>query len=192
MSDTNSPGERPERPERPSRGGSESSTPPPMGPMPSWPSGEGDAPAAPTQRPRLIQIAMYLMYAGAALSAVSVIAVFGSRDQLQQNAREALRAQKQPVTSERVDSLANSTMMFIIALGVIMVALWILMAIMNGKGKGWARIMASILAVANIWFNLRGLSIVGIALILVGIVSAVMLWLPAARPWFETSRRSRA
>lgn len=191
MSDVNPPGERPERPERPSRGGSELSTPPPMSPMPSWPSGEGDAAVTPTQRPRLIQIAMYLMYVGAALSAVSVVAVFGSRDQLRQNAREALRQQKQPVTSERVESLANSTMIFIITLGVIMVALWLLMAIMNGKGKNWARIVASVLAVVNIWFNLQGWSIVGLALILVGIVAAVLLWLPAARPWFETSRRSR-
>ncbi|MET9020796.1 hypothetical protein ABZV93_12485 [Actinopolymorpha sp. NPDC004070] len=160
--------------------------------MPSWPRAEEDASARPTERPRVVQIAVYLMYVGAALSAVSAIAVFGSRDRLANDARDMLRGQKQPLTPEKIDATVNTSLTLFVVLGAVAVALWILMAVMNGKGKSWARTAATVLAVANV-FNtvLTGLSIVGLALLATGTVAAVLLWLPAARPWFATARRLR-
>ncbi|SDR78253.1 hypothetical protein [Actinopolymorpha singaporensis] len=163
-----------------------------MPPMPAWPRGEEDAPARPAERPRVVQLAVYLMYLGAALSAVSAIAVFGSRDRLANDAREMLRGQKQPLTPDKIDATVNTSLTLYVVFGVLAVALWILMAVMNGKGQPRARVVATVLAVANV-FNtvLTGLSIVGLALLLTGTAAAVMLWLPAARPWFTTTRRLR-
>jgi hypothetical protein len=88
--------------------------------------------------------------------------------------------------------LANNTFTFIIVLGIIMIALWIFLALMNDRGKNWARLAASVLAVANVFFNLQGLSFVGLALVVVGIVAVVLLWLPPSRPWFDGSRKVSA
>ncbi|GAA2755983.1 hypothetical protein [Actinopolymorpha rutila] len=188
MSETNSPGPGTSG----TSGTSGSSGMSGMPPMPAWPRGEEDAPARPTQRPRVVQIAVYLMYLGAALSAVSAVAVFGSRDRLAADARKMLSGQKQPLTPDKIEATVNTSLTLFVVLGVLSVALWILMAVMNGKGQPWARMLATVLAVANVLnFVLTGLSVVGLALLVTGTVAAVMLWLPAARPWFTTTRRLR-
>ncbi len=162
----------------------------PMPPMPSWPEAEGDA-SPPVEKPKQVRIAVILMFVGAALSALSIVSVFANKDQLRDDATRALKQQKRAATPDAIEALTTSTVTFIIVLGVIMIALWIFLAFMNDRGKSWARLTATVLAVANILFNLQGLSYVGLALVLVGIVSVVLLWMPASRPWFDRSRTRR-
>ena len=173
MSESKPPEERPDRP---------------MPPMPSWPDAEGDARGAAAEKPKLVRIAVILMYVGAVLSAVSILSVFGAKDQLREDAERALKQQKRPVTPDAIEALANNTLTFIIVFGLIMIALWIFLAFMNDRGKSWARLTATVLAVANVFFNLQGLSYVGLALVVVGVAAAVLLWMPASRPWFDRTR----
>ncbi|MEQ7126782.1 hypothetical protein ABN034_19890 [Actinopolymorpha sp. B11F2] len=181
MSESKPPEEQPER---------RDPTPPP--PMPSWPVSEKDAAASPVTKPREIRIAVILMYVGAALSVASLLSLFssGTRQQIRSEAEKAVERQKG--TPEQAEALANNTFTFIIVLGIIMIALWVFLALMNDRGKNWARLTASILAVANVFFNLQGLSFVGLALVVVGIAAVVLLWLPASRPWFDGSRKVSA
>jgi hypothetical protein len=156
--------------------------------MPVWPESEDDAVPV-REKPTTVRVAVVLMYVGAALSALVAVLAFGSRDQLRRAAQQALRAQGQPAGPEEVEAMANSMLTAIVVFGLIMVAIWVLMAVMNDRGKPWARATASLLAVLNVVFNLLGLSWLGIALIVVGVVSAALLWVPASRPWFDSGRR---
>jgi hypothetical protein len=185
MSESKPPQEPPERRDPPS-------APPPMPSMPSWPTSEGDATVTPTAKPREVRLAVILMYVGAALSVASLVSLFsaGTREQIRREAEKAVLRQKG--TADQAEALASNTFTFIIVLGIIMIALWIFLALMNDRGKNWARLTASILAVANVFFNLQGLSFVGLALVVVGVAAAVLLWLPASRPWFDGSRKVSA
>ncbi|REF36103.1 hypothetical protein [Thermasporomyces composti] len=157
-------------------------------PMPVWPESEDDAVPI-TEKPTTVRVAVILMYVGAALSALVPLSAFGSRSQLRPAAEQALRAQGRPAGAEEVEALTNAMLTSIVVFGLIMVAVWVFMAVMNGRGKPWARATASVLAVLNVFFNILGLSWLGLALIVVGVVSAALLWVPASRPWFESARR---
>ncbi|WP_020578522.1 hypothetical protein [Actinopolymorpha alba] len=175
MSERKPPGEG----DKPSRG------------MPTWPSGEGDAAPSPTEKPRVVMIAVLLMYFGAALSAVGALSVFWYRDELRAGARRALQQQDKRATPEAVESFATNAMTLILVFGLIAIAIWVFMALMNDRGKGWARLTATGLAVANVVYSLQTLSILSLASVLVGIVAAGLLWTPAARQWFDGAQRSR-
>jgi lysylphosphatidylglycerol synthetase-like protein (DUF2156 family) len=181
MSESKPPGERPERPAMP--------------PMPSWPTSDADARPPITDKPKQVRLAVLLMYVGAALQLVAIASVFlnGSREQLRTSARQVLQQQKQPAGPEQVEAAVNTIITATVVIGVIAIALWILMALMNDRGKSWARMTATILAVLNLFLTfMQGLSIVGLVTVVIGIVAAVLLWLPASRPWFDSSRRSKA
>lgn len=160
-------------------------------PMPVWPESEDDA-AVVTEKPTTVRVAVLLMYVGAALSALVAVLALGARDQLRSAAEQALRGQEQPAGPEEVEALATAMLTVTLVFGLIMVAVWVLMAVMNARGKAWARVTASVLAVLNVFFNIVGLSWLGLALIAVGLVSAALLWVPASRPWFDSSRRLSA
>ncbi len=179
MSESKPPDERPDRPAMP--------------PMPSWPTSEGDAKAPITDKPKQVRLAVILMYVGAALQAAAIVSVFGARDKLRTSARDVLVQQKQPAGPEQVEAAVSTIITATLVIGVVAIALWILMAFMNDRGKSWARMTATILAVLNLFMTfMQGLSIVGLVTVAVGIVAAVLLWLPASRPWFERARRSTA
>ncbi|MGH3487839.1 MAG: hypothetical protein ACRDP8_07975 [Actinopolymorphaceae bacterium] len=198
MSESKPPEEQPERqdPTPTPPAAPPPATPPPSMPtsMPSWPTAEGDATVTPTAKPREIRLAVILMYVGAALSVASLLSLFstGTRSQIRSEAENAVKRQKPPGTAEQAEALANNTFTFIIVLGIIMIAIWVFLALMNDRGKNWARLTATVLAVANVFFNLQGLSFVGLALVVVGIAAAVLLWLPASRPWFDGTKKVSA
>jgi hypothetical protein len=178
MSESKPPDERPERPAMPA--------------MPAWPTSEADAKPPITDKPKQIRLAVMLMYVGAAVQLVGIAGVFlgDSRNQLRSSARDVLQQQKQPAGPEQVEAAVNTIVTATVVLGVIAVGLWILMALMNDRGKSWARMTATILAVLNLFLTvMQGLSILGLVTIVVGIVAAVLLWVPASRPWFDSARR---
>jgi hypothetical protein len=181
MSESKPPEERPERRAMP--------------PMPAWPTSDADAKPPITDRPKQVRLAVILMYVGAALQAVTIFAVFGARAQaeLRTSAREVLQQQKQPAGPEQVEAAVSTIVTATVVIGAIAIALWILMALMNDRGKSWARMTGTILAVLNLFLTfMQGLSIVGMATVAIGIAAAALLWVPASRPWFDSSRRSRS
>ncbi|HZC27996.1 MAG TPA: hypothetical protein VE287_13285 [Actinopolymorphaceae bacterium] len=175
MSDSKPPEERPERG--------------PMPPMPSWPTTAGDAKpsATVTEKPKQVRYAVILMYAGAVLTVLTtVLWFFGGRDQLRSDARRALQQAKRPIGPEDLDKAVNGALTFILVSGIVAIALWIFMALMADRGKGWTRIVATVLAIGNVLVNvLQGLPLPGVVLVIVGIVVAALLWTKPARQWFD-------
>jgi hypothetical protein len=153
----------------------------------SWPKDDKDATAGPGERPVQVRVAVVLMYAGAAIAAIQPIWwLLMPRTGKEEFADRALKAAKQDVTPETIATHIDQLTTLILVTGVITIGLWILMGLMNNRGKRWARMTATMLAVANLIFTFTAQpSLHGMALVVVGVVSAGLLWMSRSRDWFN-------
>lgn len=148
--------------------------------------------------PPPVRTAVKLMWVGAALAVLSVLLVPLQTDTIREQLAE------QPDAGVDIDTLVNTTIAIVVVVGLISVGLWALMAVMNRKGKTWARITATVLAGLNILFTLAsltgaaGTSTTTLALLL-GVVSLVLagvivylLWQRSASEWFDAMSRGSA
>jgi hypothetical protein len=150
-------------------------------------------------RPTSVQRAVWCMYGGAALSAISalIILVLSSRIRkavqkaaVKANVTAAAKGQK-TLTAAQIHSLATATVAILVIVLVIGIALWIWMAWANGKGKNWARIVASVLFAFNTLYLLLSVSRAGASVIFVGLGwlfglgAIVMLWNRQSTPYFK-------
>jgi len=104
----------------------------------------------PVQAPKSILNAVKLMYVGAALSVLGVILGFATAGAIEDD----LRQQNPGFTDAEIDAGMNFVIGFTVVIALIGAALWIWMAIMNKKGRSWARTVATVLGGLNILFTL--------------------------------------
>jgi hypothetical protein len=164
----------------------------PKPPVPQWPSDPKDAVSVPSQRPRHVQISVILMYAGAFVSAASaLVVIFASKAPLHKAIEESLRRRKEPVTPERVEQMANSTVTMLIIASLVAAAVWVAVAFFTSRQQNWARMVATVLGVLNIFatFVLFGTTVQQLLLLVIGIAAVAFLWTPGSRQWFGTSPR---
>ncbi len=155
-------------------------------------------PAVDTEPPPSVRTAVKLMWVGAALALLSVLLVPLQTDTIREQIAD------QPDTGVDIDTLVNSAITVAVVVGLISVGLWALMAVMNRKGKMWARITATVLAGLNILFTLA--SIAGaagagptllalllsvVSLVLAGVI-VYLLWQRSASEWFDAMSRGSA
>ncbi len=99
-------------------------------------------------QPQSVRTAVILMYVGAGLSAVSLIATLALSHRIKNAVGKALRNARirtgKPLTLAQIHTAENLYLAFAIAVLVIAVLLWVWMAWANGRGKGWARVLASV------------------------------------------------
>jgi hypothetical protein len=141
----------------PTSGPFETPPPPPSGPwasdnLPPHPM-SGYEPA-PVEQPDSIRTAVRLMYIGAALSLLGVLLTFTQVDAI----RDAIEDSDDTLTSSEVDTLVNVSIGSAVVAGLIGVGLWVWMAVKNGQGRSWARVVATVLGALNIVFTLFGLA----------------------------------
>jgi hypothetical protein len=103
------------------------------------------APQPPAEQPGSIRTAVMLMRVGALLSLLSLLTTFLFRDQIRDQVEETLESQGTTITADTVDAAVAVGTAFAVFFGLIGVALWLWMAWANGRGKGWARIVATVL-----------------------------------------------
>ena len=106
-------------------------------PFPS--TGQATKPLRPPA-PAPVLTAVKLMYAGAAVNAVAVIISLS----LISGIRAALRKANPGLTAAQVRDL-NTLIALAIAVGLVVIALWLWMARTNGQGRTWARILSTVL-----------------------------------------------
>ncbi len=138
----------------------ESPYPPPEGSPQYGQPYEGQSPYGPPQpagswapapviRPPAMDRAVLLMKVGAVVSALSALLMVGQvRDMVVESSRS--QPANPPLTPDQIDTLVNVSMAIMIVTGLVGVGLWILMAVMNGKGTSWARIVATIFFVISV------------------------------------------
>ncbi len=159
-----------------------------------YPTGSGlgnDMPAAqrPPQPSTLIN-AVRLMWAGAGLAlldAILVLAFSGkiksavTKAAIKANATAVSRG-RVPLTTAQIHSLANLVIVLFLVEQVVAILLWLWMAWANNRGRGWARIVASVLfglSTISLIFSVGRASITVILLViswLVGLIAMVFLW----------------
>lgn len=151
------------------------------------------APAGPVATPKYVNIAFWLYLAAAALfiigGIVNILAINspGGRDLLRQGFETSNQTLPAGTSLEDLINIAvSATTGFVIFMMIVVAICYPLWAVFFRKGKGWARIMATIFAAIAIfigWF-LAG-AIFGTIAIILGIVAVVLLYIGDSAPYFR-------
>ena len=158
-------------------------------------------------KPPSVSLAEKLMYGGAAVTVISgLLGLFTNQDATQDQVREQLEAAGQATDEASLDAAMQVGMITGIVVMVISAALWVLMGWLNGKGVGWARIVATILGVLGVLLTVVGLAgsallpgaaaaggalsmVLSVVLGLIALAVVVLLWRPDASAFFAARKR---
>jgi hypothetical protein len=154
-----------------------------------YPAGGNQLAERPPQ-PTTVRNAVWLMYGGAAISVISIILVLAFTSKFRRAVLKALAKAntklsnegKTQLTAAQMHSAASLYLAVVIIVLVIATLLWIWMSWANGKGRGWARIVATVLFVLNTLILLTAGRRGGLAAILVGLgwlvglAAIILIW----------------
>jgi hypothetical protein len=151
------------------------------------------------EAPKSVLNAVKLMYVGAALSLVGLILGLVSLGSLKTAILQAAANAHKHLTATQLHDAQIAGVAFIIITGLIGVGLWIWMARMNGAGKSWARVVATVLFALNTISALESIArptasvtkILGLLIWVAGLGAIVMLWQRESSDFFnaQSSRR---
>lgn len=173
-----------------------SSMPPPPGgyqPAPQYSGGQGPGGPAMTEPPRSIVLAKYTMWAGAVVQLLGMLPALFMRDEMREIAEKSLEDSGATYDQSQVDMAVNLGLGVGLFMGVLGAALWVLMAFLNAKGLGWARIVATILyAVFVVNFlcsfaqpNPPVTIVINVVVLVIGGVATFFLWKKDSTAWFR-------
>lgn len=155
----------------------------------SWPEEPGAADRPPAGRPRPVFVAIVLMWVGAALASVSAVRnvyfrFFVPESEIRRQILGALEQTNQKADPETVAAM-ESALTSMLVITVLVVIGWVVLALMTGRGYGWARMVATVLAILNVpWATLMDPILTNLVAVVVGLAAVLCLWLPASRDWF--------
>lgn len=141
--------------------------------------------------PQPVRTAVLLMYAGAALSAIEIIVGLTTIGSL----KRAIRSQYPSYSASQIHTAQVAAVVLAVVIGAIAVGLWLWMAWANGRGKSWARIIATVLfafsTIDLLTLVARPHSAIGLVLAtlvwLVGLGAIFMLWQRDSSAYFQAS-----
>lgn len=121
-------------------------------------------PTVPAERPKTLTYAVIGMWIGGLLSVVSTILLF-TMDTAEMKALMVTEMEKQPTydpsvidAQEMADVMVPLIQIGGAVLGLVGLGVWIWMAVMNGKGRNWARIVATVLGALSLAGTLSSLA----------------------------------
>lgn len=120
--------------------------------------------------PQTIQNAVKLMYAGAALSGVGLVINLVTIGSL----KSAIKAADPRFTTTQVHAAETVAIAGAVVGGLIAIGLWLWMASANGRGRSWARIVATVLFAIN---TLDLLATVTRPHAATGLIFSLLIWL---------------
>lgn len=129
--------------------------PGPWGDPAGWRSGYLPGPEDRPEPPAMMRRATALMCVGAGLTVLSTIVAFAMADQLADALTEATAAPEAVVDRAVADQQVQNVIQMVVG-----VALWAWMAIKNGEGRRWARVVATIFGIINVFGFLLGFALV--------------------------------
>ena len=139
--------------------------------------------------PTTVRIALVLMLLGALAALVGVVVTLTSIDHIR-GLFEATVPKLDP------DEVRGATMVSVIqqvVFNVVRAAVWVVLAVFVRQGRGWARVVATLVAVLGIALTLRGIGggedlapmVVGWVQIACGALAVILIWLPPSMAWFR-------
>jgi len=120
--------------------------------------------------PQQISNAVKLMYAGAALSAIEIIIGLATIGSL----RSAIKSQYPSYTESQIHTAEVAGIVVAVVIGALAIGLWLWMAWANGKGRSWARIVATVLFAFN---TIDLVTLIGRPHSAVSLIFALLVWL---------------
>jgi hypothetical protein len=130
-------------------------------PPPDYGQAQGGAygTAGPVTQPPAIKQAVMLMKVGAVLSVLSLIVALATMGNIRDLIRQSAANSGTPISEDAVNAAATVGLVVAVLVGLIGAALWLWMASANGKGRKWARIVATVffvLSLLSLVSNLAG------------------------------------
>lgn len=151
-------------------------------------------------RPKSVVTAVQLMYAGVVLALAGVLVNALSRGAITRALEHtnASRPAGDRLSAGELKHAADLTYDGFLTMSILATVVWLVMAITNSRGIGWARIVATVLVVMNLLLTIgmatRGTTAAAVAevpTLLVGAAAAWFLWQPTSSTFFDrcASRR---
>ena len=121
------------------------------------PMSDVTGPTGPVNRPPAMDTAVRLMKVGAIWSLVQILFVFAFSSQIRDAVEKSSAKGRTPLSADQVDAAVAVSKVTGIAGGLLAAALWYWMSVANGKGRSWARIVATVLGALSVLSFLAGL-----------------------------------
>ncbi len=174
----------------------------PVGSKPSPRPGRSPR-AQDAEPPATVQWSVKLMLAGAAVSTVYLIFALIVTASIKSSLVKwnATQPKAKQLTASQLNSLTTYYIVSTIIIGLIAIGLWLWMAKMNGTGRNWARIVASVLFVLWSYYTYvsigqtRGAATLVVSTVivvvtwLIGLAALYLLWRPASSAYFKAQSR---
>ncbi|NYF97902.1 hypothetical protein [Janibacter cremeus] len=165
-------------------------------PAPEFAAPGGSGPVMTTAPPSIVR-AKYAMWAGAVLQLITILTSFVGMGDMRAQVREELDRQGVSYTDNTVDAAVALGIGFSVFVGVVGVILWVLMAWLNGKGKSWARVVATVLFAFYIISFLISLAqptqaltlVISLLVLIAGAAATFFLWQKDSTAWFRAHKR---
>ena len=154
--------------------------------------GAGDVGAQPTKpkAPVPVKIAFWIWIVTAALMVISAVLTVLSKNDILNTVR---KNPPKGLDASQLESYANEVVTIIAAISIIFAAFYAVMAWAMLKGKNWARITLTVVAVVGVVITLfSGISsyfnLIGLLLALLGLI---LVYLPQSSEFFNAAKRAR-
>jgi hypothetical protein len=159
-----------------------------------YPGGADPREPAPASAPPSVLRAVKVMYVGVAASLISIVIDMTTLS----STRAAIIKHSPTLTTAQVNSAEHVEIGLFIASGLIGAALWLWMAQSCRAGKGWARVVSTVLfaidtlAVLITTAGTTGGGLTrayGLVVWLVGLIAIILLWQRTSSGYFRSARR---
>ncbi|GAA4859081.1 hypothetical protein [Saccharopolyspora cebuensis] len=179
--------------------------PPPYGQPPPYAQQHGAPPApddGPVERPGTVDASFWAGIASVVVGFAMLAAAYFmvSPAQLQAVVAEA-RALGQPLTLEQARALYSVTLGMLVLVTVVLAALWIMFLVFMRRGRGWARVVITVVGVVWILFTVPSVSegagggavtvLLSVLQVLAIGATLVLAFLAPSNDYFQAVRRSR-
>lgn len=143
-------------------------------------------------RPAPVTLAVKLVIVMAVLGVLGGVAVFADLGALREQAVAAAGANQAVADTAVTVAVASG-----VAGAVIGAAVWLVFGLLAGRGRGWARIVVTVLAALTVLSGLTALAspalllVVGLLRLVVAVAVVVLLFRPESNRWFAQVKAAR-
>lgn len=136
--------------------------------------------------PQLVNISFWLLIAAAAVFVISMLMGIGMLDDplMRQTFEDAMRSSGATGTEFNFDDFKSALAATLVVIAILGAGMYLLVAFFIRKGKNWARILGTVFAALSV-IGLFQVPNIGTLGTLAGIAAIVLLYLPAAAPYFR-------
>ncbi|MGO9080123.1 MAG: hypothetical protein ACLQDY_13930 [Streptosporangiaceae bacterium] len=160
----------------------------------AYPGGAQMPEPQPAVAPKSLQTAVKLMYAGAALSVIELVLSLFTISAVRTAIKTAKTAK--PLTHTQINDLVAFTVGFDVLISLVGIGLWLWMAWACGHGRGWGRVVSSVLFGLNTLFILLAVArphaslglVLSLLVWLAGLGAIVLLWQRDSSRYFAARR----